>query len=225
MIKAVIFDLFETLITEWGHEKYTKRSISKDLCLDYELFSQYWEENAQGRYQGKISFEESIQYVCQRCDVTLSPQMLAYVTGKRMSTKAVCFDHIDPDVIALLQNLKAHGMRLAMLSNCSSEEVTAIRQSRLCPFFAALVLSYEAGLSKPDPLIYGKVLEELRLAAGECLFAGDGGSNELEGARAAGMAAVQAKWYTNRHPVPRDSLEGFHAAQRPLELMRFITAQ
>ena len=27
MIKAVIFDLFETLITEWGHEKYTKRKI------------------------------------------------------------------------------------------------------------------------------------------------------------------------------------------------------
>lgn len=22
--KAVIFDLFETLITEWGHEKYTR---------------------------------------------------------------------------------------------------------------------------------------------------------------------------------------------------------
>ena len=22
--KAVIFDLFETLISEWGHEKYTK---------------------------------------------------------------------------------------------------------------------------------------------------------------------------------------------------------
>ena len=25
--KAVVFDLFETLITEWGHEKYTKRML------------------------------------------------------------------------------------------------------------------------------------------------------------------------------------------------------
>lgn len=27
--KAVIFDLFETLITEWGHKKYTKK---RDVC-------------------------------------------------------------------------------------------------------------------------------------------------------------------------------------------------
>lgn len=28
---AVIFDLFETLITEWGHKKYTKREMCSDL--------------------------------------------------------------------------------------------------------------------------------------------------------------------------------------------------
>jgi DNA-directed RNA polymerase subunit RPC12/RpoP len=79
MIKAVIFDLFETLITEWGHEKYTKRKISDDLHLNYELFSKFWEENAYGRYQGNISFEESIGYVCKKCGVTLLPDQLALV--------------------------------------------------------------------------------------------------------------------------------------------------
>jgi putative hydrolase of the HAD superfamily len=225
MIKAVISDLFETLITEWGHEKYTKRKISDDLHLDYELFSRYWEENESGRYLGKVSFEESILYVCEKCGAALSPDQLAYVVNRRMSTKATCFDYIDPDVFVLLKELKAHGLRLAMLSNCSSEEVTAIRQSHLCSYFDLPVLSYEAGLSKPDPLIYKKVLEDLCLAANECLFVGDGSSNELEGARAAGMVAVQAKWYTNLHPVRRESMEGFTAFKRPLELMRFIKAQ
>jgi putative hydrolase of the HAD superfamily len=224
MIKAVIFDLFETLITEWGHEKYTKRKISDDLHLNYEQFSLYWEENAYGRYQGNISFEESIGYVCKKCGVTLLPDQLAYVTSKRMSTKAACFDYIDSDVLVLLKELKEYGIRLAMLSNCSSEEVTTIRQSSLCPYFDTLVLSYEVGLSKPDPLIFRRVLEELQLKADECFYVGDGGSNELEGARAAGMETVQAKWYTNRHPVPRDSMEGFKAAERPLELIGFINA-
>lgn len=224
MIKAVIFDLFETLITEWGHEKYTKRKISEDLHMDHDLFSLYWEENAYGRYLGKVSFEESVQYVCQKCGIPLLPEQLAYVVSKRMSTKAACFDCIDPDVIALLKDLKARGLRLAMLSNCSSEEVTAIRQSRLCTYFDTLILSYEVGLSKPDPLIYGKVLAELHLTAEECLYVGDGGSNELQGARAIGMEAVQAKWYTNNHPDPRDSMEGFKAAERPPELMRFINS-
>jgi len=225
MIKVVIFDLFETLITEWGHEKYTKRKMSEDLCLNVELFNQYWDENANGRYQGQISFEDSIKYVCQKCGVTLLPEVLAYVASKRMATKAACFNCIDPDIVTLLQELKTCGLRLAMLSNCSSEEVTTIRKSELCSFFDAFVLSYEAGLSKPDPLIYRKVLEELQLTASECLFVGDGGSNELEGARAVGMNTVQAKWYTNRHPIPRESMEGFKTAERPLELMRFIIAQ
>ena len=216
MIKAVIFDLFETLITEWGHEKYTKRLISEDLHLEYDLF------NSSGRYLGKVSFEESIRYVCQKCGVTLLPDQMAHIAGKRLSTKAACFDHIEPDVIALLTELKAGGFRLAMLSNCSSEEVTAIRQSSLCPYFDTLILSYEVGLSKPDPLIYGKLLSQLHLPAEECFYTGDGGSNELEGARAAGMVAVQAKWYTNNHPVPRESMDGFRAAERPLELLRFI---
>ncbi len=224
MIKAVIFDLFETLITEWGHEKYTKRKMSEDLCLNYELFNQYWEENEYGRYHGSVSFEDSIQYVCERCGVTLFPQKLAHMINTRMETKAACFDCIDSDVIALLQGLKSRGIRLAMLSNCSSEEVTAIRQSHLGSFFETIVLSYEAGLSKPDPLIYRKVLEELQLTAEQCLFVGDGGSNELAGARGVGLQAVQAKWYTNRHPVPRESMEGFESVERPQDLMRFITA-
>ncbi len=224
MIKAVIFDLFETLITEWGHEKYTKRKISEDLHLDYELFNQYWEENAYGRYQGQICFEESIRYVCQKCGVMLSPDQLAYATNRRKSTKAACFDYMDSDVIKLLKELKARGLRLAMLSNCSSEEVTTIRQSCLYSFFDVLVLSYEVGLSKPDPLIYRKVLEDLHLMADECLFVGDGGSNELEGARTAGITAVQAKWYTNNHPDPRESMDGVKTAERPLDLMRFIKA-
>ena len=222
MIKAFIFDLFETLITEWGHEKYTKRKMSEDLHLDYDLFNQYWEENEYGRYHGSISFEDSIRYVCSKCGVTLLPQTLAHMITRRMETKAACFDCIDPDIIALLQSLKSKGMRLAMLSNCSSEEVTAIRQSDVSSFFDTVVLSYEVGLSKPDPLIYRKVLGELQLSAEQCLFVGDGGSNELAGAHAVGLHAVQAKWYTNRHDVPRGSMEGFETAGRPLDLMRFM---
>ncbi len=41
--KAVIFDLFETLITEWGHKKYTKNEMCADLGLERERFDAYWE--------------------------------------------------------------------------------------------------------------------------------------------------------------------------------------
>ena len=42
--KAVIFDLFETLITEWGHKKYTKNEMCADLGLERGRFDAYWDE-------------------------------------------------------------------------------------------------------------------------------------------------------------------------------------
>ena len=51
---------------------------------------------------------------------------------------------------------------------------------------------------------------------------GDGGSNELPGARAAGMEAIQAKWYTNELPHRRDSLPGFLTAEEPFDILRYF---
>ena len=45
--KAVIFDLFETLITEWGHEKYTKRKMCADLGVDKDCFDPFWNEKGE----------------------------------------------------------------------------------------------------------------------------------------------------------------------------------
>ena len=47
--KAVIFDLFETLITEWGHKKYTKKEMCADLGIDRSHFDFFWEEKEQER--------------------------------------------------------------------------------------------------------------------------------------------------------------------------------
>lgn len=55
--KAVIFDLFETLITEWGHKKYTKNEMCSDLGIEREQFDIYWDEKETDQYLGRISFE------------------------------------------------------------------------------------------------------------------------------------------------------------------------
>ena len=47
--KAVIFDLFETLITEWGHKKYTKKEMCSDIGIEREKFDIYWNEKEKER--------------------------------------------------------------------------------------------------------------------------------------------------------------------------------
>lgn len=220
--KAVIFDLFETLITEWGHKKYTKNEMSSDLGIERDKFDMYWEEMEKERYLGKISFTDSILSVCEKCGKMVDDLTLSEITDKRIRTKSKCFDYVNPDVYGLLDRLKAMGLRLAIISNCSSEEVKVIRQSKIYEYFDQVILSYEVKMQKPDVRIYQEGSELLGVAADECIFVGDGGSNELEGAKSAGMKAIQAKWYTNQHPYKRGNIDGFLTAEEPFDIMRFL---
>lgn len=220
--KAVIFDLFETLITEWGHKKYTKNEMCADLNIPREEFDLYWDEKEKDRYIGKMSFTDSIIYVCEKCGKQVDDLTLSGIIDKRLKTKSACFESLNPDVVPLLKELKAKGLKLGILSNCSSEEVTTIKQSKLYPYFDQITLSYEVGMQKPDICIYQETARLLGVDTVECIYVGDGGSNELPGARAAGMKAIQAKWYTNQHPSKRDSIDGFLTAEDPLSILQYI---
>lgn len=220
--KAVIFDLFETLITEWGHKKYTKNDMCSDLGIEREKFDLYWDEKEKARYIGEISFIDSILYVCEKCGKHIDDSILNSITAERIKTKSSCFEYVHPDVFQLLNDLKAKGLQLAIISNCSSEEVTVIKQSKIYEYFDQVILSYEVKLQKPDIRIYEEAADLLGVALSECIFVGDGGSDELNGAKTAGMKAIQAKWYTNQHPYKRDSVAGFLTAEEPLDILQYI---
>ena len=222
MVQAVVFDLFETLITEWGHKKYTKREMCADLGIDREVFDQTWESQEEARYLGEITFMESLLFVCEQCGMKGDQALLSRMLEQRVSTKAACFDYVLPDVFELLHTLKSKGLRLAIVSNCSAEEVVGMERSRIYPYFDHVILSYQAKLQKPDVRIYHEAARSLGVAPEDCVFVGDGGSHELQGAREAGMTAIQAKWYTNQHPWKRESMPGFLVAEEPLEVLRHL---
>lgn len=220
--KAVIFDLFETLITEWGHKKYTKSEMCADLGIEREKFDFFWDEKEEARYLGDISFKDSILYVCKKCGKTVDNSVLSAIVDKRVETKSVCFEYVNPDVYMLLEKLKAMGLQTAIVSNCSPDEVTVLKESGIYRYFDEVILSYDVHMKKPDSCIYEEAAKRLGVAPSECIFVGDGGSDELPGAKAVGMTAVQAKWYTNQLPYKRGDIEGFLTAEEPLGVMEYI---
>lgn len=222
MVQAVIFDLFETLITEWGHRKYLKSEMCADLGVEREPFDLHWESQEEARYLGKVGFVDSLRYVCGKCGVTPDEATLSEMLNQRIQTKSACFDHVNPGVFELLDALKTAGLPLAIVSNCSAEEIVGIETSRIATYFDQVVLSCNVGLCKPDARIYQEAARLLGVAPEACAFVGDGGSHELEGAQNAGMTPIQAKWYTNQHPWKRESLPGFLIAEEPAEVLRYI---
>lgn len=223
--KAVIFDLFETLITEWGHKKYTKNELCADLNIRRDDFDTYWNEKTSAQYLGTITFQESLRYVCEKCGQTITPAQIETITAKRIQTKSDCFNYILPEVFDLLEQIKAMGLKTAIVSNCSSEEVEVLRESKLCDFFDEIILSYEVHMKKPDNCIYEEAAKRLGVSLSECLFVGDGGSNELSGAENAGMKPIQAKWYTNKYPKKRENIGAFLKAEEPADIVNIILKQ
>jgi len=109
----------------------------------------------------------------------------------------------------MLSGLKEKGIKIGLITNCFSEEAKLIRESRLFPYFDVPCLSYELGVRKPDPEIFHTCVKILGIPAQNCLYVGDGGSQELETARSLGMLAVQATWYR------REGFEKYQAVIRP----------
>ena len=106
-----------------------------------------------------------------------------------------------------------------MISNCYLEERDIIKQSILWDYFDVACLSCELGVKKPQKEIFEICLTKLELSANECLYVGDGGSNELDKAKELGMRAVQAAWYLGDgldQPVGR--LHGFEQLDSPMDV-------
>ena len=151
--KVVIFDLFETLITEWGHKKYTKNEMCADLGIERAEFDVFWDEKEQDRYIGSISFEDSILYVGKKCNKQVDNTTISNIIDKRIKTKSVCFERVHPEVFQLLRTLREMGLQTAIISNCSSEEVKVLKKSEIYKYFEEVVLSYKVHMKKPDSCI------------------------------------------------------------------------
>jgi FMN phosphatase YigB (HAD superfamily) len=79
-----------------------------------------------------------------------------------------------------------------------------MQQCGLTPYVDALVVSEEAGISKPDPAIFAIALARLRAGAGEAVMIGDSWAADVQGARAAGIHAI---WFNpDGLPSPDPSL-------------------
>ena len=207
-IQAVIFDMYETLVTQLQSPLYYGSQIAQDLGLAPEIFLPDWRKTEEDRATGKRTFEEVMEMLMRQHGI-YTQENHGRVVKRRIAVQADCFFHLHPQIIPMLGELKKRGIRVGIITNCFSEEAKLIRESELFPFFDGPCLSWEAGVRKPDPAIFHACLEKLGAPAEKCLYVGDGGSRELETARALGMQAVQAAWYR------REGFEKYQAAIRP----------
>lgn len=207
--KAVIFDLFGTLVDCYKVIDYddTLVKMAAILNVPYGEFKRVWDDMAPQRNTGVFATTNSnIAAICNRMDIQVDHDTIEHAANIRRDfvNRTLSPRH---DTLSTLAQLKEKGIKIGLISNCSPDTPETWDKTPFVTLFDIVVFSSSVGLKKPDRRIYRLALDRLQLKAEECIYVGDGDSNELTGARETGLYPVMIQ-------VEYDSETGDYLADR-----------
>lgn len=188
--KGIVFDLFHTLTA--------RESEFSDVPFTYQALGvprEAWERQLFASSRFRLAGEERdhftfISRMARSIDPSISDEVIAHAVSNRSNRFAETLHKIPAENVTLLKSLRSHSIKLGLVSNADCGEVSSWKSSPLAPHFDSTVFSCYAGHVKPEPEIFLHCLDELGLRAQDCLFVGDGGSQELAAARRLGFTTI-----------------------------------
>ncbi|HEX5611890.1 MAG TPA: HAD-IA family hydrolase [Burkholderiales bacterium] len=187
---TVLFDLFHTLTgleSQWCELPFTYAVLGVDRKA--------WDRLITTGSRWRLAGEERdprciLARLAREIDPAISDAVIEEAAQIRSGRFRGAMQRIPPENVETLKRLRGAGYSLGLISNADCSEIAFWKESPLAGLFDAEVFSCEAGCVKPEPQIYHKCLEALGRRPEECIFIGDGGSNELAAARQIGMRTV-----------------------------------
>jgi putative hydrolase of the HAD superfamily len=205
MPRAILFDLFETLITESRDPPRGVSSLAPEFGCAREAFRAQWKARRPAVTVGRLSFRQALEEIALSLGQHADEATLQRTSDDRIRAKAQPFERLEPNILTTIEHLRHRGLRLAVVSNCFAEDITAWPQCALASLFDCTVFSCEVGLAKPDPAIYLEATRRLGVDVSDTWFIGDGQDEELSGATQAGLRAFRALWFLKRWPHYREA--------------------
>lgn len=188
-----MFDFFGTLTVASSPQRRTAAiaEIATAIGAPIEEFRTAWWQTWAERCTGAMGdFPTALAGVAARLGIDVSEQSLADATELRRRGERT-FRVLRRDALPTLQTLRERGLSTALISDCTDELADEWADSPIAPYIQVPIFSCTAGYKKPDPRIYALACDGLGVAPSDCLYVGDGGSDELTGATTAGMTAVR----------------------------------
>jgi putative hydrolase of the HAD superfamily len=189
-IRAVIFDFFGTL-THCVRRGPAHRSIADLLGCPLQTMLRVLDDSFYLRASGRLGdAEATLRWVCRQAGTAPSETALRAAVALRQRVLR-SETRLRTDAVPVLAALRERGILTGLISDCTHELPAFLPQLAVAPLLDARVFSVEAGHCKPDPALYLDVCHRLDVEPRECLYLGDGGSQELTGAERAGMTAIR----------------------------------
>ena len=205
-IKAVLFDMFDTLMMiRKNHEFYSPslmrmyRYLNKNgVNVSFDTFQKAYIKTRDELYaKANVNLEEphfnvrvseTLKSLGYNYDV--SSPIVAAATAE-FCEEFMTFVYLDENTESLLRIL--HGKyKLGIISNFAIPECVdkLLKTHGLDKLFDAIVVSGAVNKRKPSPEVFERTLKALGVSASETVFVGDTLDADIEGAKAVGMKAV-----------------------------------
>ncbi|MBI2579100.1 MAG: HAD family hydrolase [Candidatus Aenigmarchaeota archaeon] len=185
MIRAVIFDLWDTLIYSEAGNPVQKARELLGYDKSFEEFMAKFQSSLMTRQFP--SFKAAFAYVCGEFGVSDASveEKLASIWEENVR-KVRLF----PETREVLHKLKEKRYKLGIVSNGYAGAHSMIKGLGIYDCFDAVIVSCDIGLVKPDPRIYRTALERLGVTAEQAVMVGDRIADDIEGAGKAGIRGV-----------------------------------
>lgn len=167
-IRAVIFDFGEVLSYPPPPETIT--AMANLFAVTPAKFREFYYAERYRYDRGEISGQQYWSAIARDAGTQLTPEHIAWLRR----TDVAMWSNMNPQMLRWAAQLRAQGLRTAVLSNMHPDMTKAVRaEFTWSADFHCFVLSAELGLAKPDPQIFQHCLDCLKVGANEALFIDD----------------------------------------------------
>ena len=204
MIKAVFFDLYQTLVcydppreeiqskvlSDFGIELKPEALLHPIAIADEFIYQEHSRLSMSKRsdQERKALWGQYQAMVLKEAGIEPSKELIGGILGKMQQIKfnMVLFD----DVLPTLTELRDKGLILGLISNVDNDISPLLHKLGLTSLLQVVVTSLDAGYSKPQPEIFKEAVKKAGVQAQEAMYVGDQYQIDVIGANQAGMLGI-----------------------------------
>lgn len=240
-LKAVIFDLGETLITYAIDDTKREKNISKEVHnvfskmgysipenFYHELKSEMWKNWKEQFGLFELEFEISDFLYHLLCKLGVKAQDVAKFIPliiEIIYKYDLQYVVLKPTVKETLKKLQSKLYLTGIISNTSysyDHILEILKRLEIINYFNVVIVSSKEKICKPNPKIFKKVLQLLCISANEVVFVGNDLQVDIKGAERAGIKSILITDAEQRIDKIEQSSKNMIVAQSMREILKYL---